>query len=61
VIFPHNVGLGAPRDPALMEEIGWVTATETAATRIFLRLRPGGVSRSADISAYRDRRPPTRA
>lgn len=30
-IFPHNVGLGAMRDPELMREIGRVTAIETAA------------------------------
>ena len=28
-IFPHNIGLGAARDPDLMREIGKVTATET--------------------------------
>ncbi|GAB1692470.1 glycoside hydrolase family 3 protein [Krasilnikovia sp. M28-CT-15] len=33
-IFPHNVGLGATRDPALVERIGRVTATEVAATGI---------------------------
>jgi beta-glucosidase len=33
-IFPHNVGLGAMRDPALIRKIGWVTAIETAATGI---------------------------
>ena len=31
-IFPHNVGLGAMRDPALIRRIGEVTALETAAT-----------------------------
>ncbi len=30
-IFPHNIGLGAMRDPALMEKIGAVTAEESAA------------------------------
>ncbi|MHA6718074.1 glycoside hydrolase family 3 protein [Sphingomonas sp. RS6] len=30
-LFPHNVGLGAMRDPALMEKIGRATAEETAA------------------------------
>lgn len=33
-IFPHNVGLGAARDPALVEAIGRATALETAATDI---------------------------
>ncbi len=28
-LFPHNIGLGAARDPALMERIGRVTAEET--------------------------------
>lgn len=31
-IFPHNVGLGAARDPDLIEEIGRVTAKEVALT-----------------------------
>jgi beta-glucosidase len=30
-LFPHNIGLGAARDPALMEKIGRITALETAA------------------------------
>ncbi|MBW4331590.1 exo 1,3/1,4-beta-D-glucan glucohydrolase [Stakelama sp. CBK3Z-3] len=30
-LFPHNIGLGAARDPELMQEIGQVTAAETAA------------------------------
>ncbi|TXC71203.1 glycoside hydrolase family 3 protein [Sphingomonas ginsenosidivorax] len=30
-LFPHNIGLGAARDPALMESIGRITAKETAA------------------------------
>jgi beta-glucosidase len=34
VIFPHNVGLGATRDPALVEEIGRITAKEVRATGI---------------------------
>jgi len=31
-LFPHNVGLGATRDPALMRRIGEVTAIETRVT-----------------------------
>ncbi|MBV8799604.1 MAG: glycoside hydrolase family 3 protein [Alphaproteobacteria bacterium] len=31
-IFPHNVGLGAMRDPALVRRIGQVTALETRVT-----------------------------
>ncbi len=34
VVFPHNVGLGATRDAALVEEIGRVTAQEIRATGI---------------------------
>jgi beta-glucosidase len=34
VLFPHNVGLGATRDPQLVEEIGRVTASEVRATGI---------------------------
>ena len=30
-LFPHNIGLGATRDPALLREIGAITARETAA------------------------------
>ena len=33
-IFPHNIGLGAANNPALMEAIGRATALETAATGI---------------------------
>src|SRR5678815_1529452 len=32
VLFPHNVGLGATRDPALVEEIGRITAREVRAS-----------------------------
>ena len=31
-LFPHNIGLGATRDPALIREIGRITATETRVT-----------------------------
>ncbi|MBF0208412.1 MAG: beta-glucosidase, partial [Oligoflexia bacterium] len=34
VIFPHNIGLGAANDPALMERIAAVTAEEVLATGI---------------------------
>lgn len=33
-IFPHNIGLGAARDPALIQRIGAVTAAEVAASGI---------------------------
>lgn len=33
-IFPHNIGLGAMRDPELIQRIGKATAAETAATGI---------------------------
>lgn len=33
-VFPHNVGLGAAHDPALIERIGRVTAEEVAATGV---------------------------
>ncbi|HVJ20914.1 MAG TPA: glycoside hydrolase family 3 N-terminal domain-containing protein, partial [Polyangiaceae bacterium] len=32
VIFPHNIGLGAGNNPALVEQIGQITALEVAAT-----------------------------
>ncbi|WP_206711319.1 glycoside hydrolase family 3 protein [Aquisalinus flavus] len=31
-LFPHNIGLGAMRDPAIMEEIGEITAREMLVT-----------------------------
>ena len=31
-VFPHNIGLGATRDPALVQEIGHITASETRAS-----------------------------
>lgn len=31
VIFPHNIGLGAARDPDLIERVAWATAREIAA------------------------------
>jgi beta-glucosidase len=34
VVFPHNVGLGATRDPKLVEEIARITALEVRATGI---------------------------
>ncbi|WP_103130077.1 glycoside hydrolase family 3 protein [Deinococcus aerius] len=33
-IFPHNIGLGATRDPALVRRIGRATALEVAATNV---------------------------
>ncbi|WP_294219087.1 glycoside hydrolase family 3 protein [uncultured Sphingomonas sp.] len=33
-LFPHNIGLGAMRDPVLIQKIGAATALETAATGI---------------------------
>lgn len=33
-IFPHNIGLGATRDPALVEEVAEVTAEETKSTGV---------------------------
>ncbi len=33
-VFPHNIGLGATRDPALVREIGQATAEEVRATGI---------------------------
>jgi len=40
VIFPHNIGLGAANDPALLEEIGRATALEMAATGIYWNYAP---------------------
>src|SRR5262245_46673217 len=33
-VFPHNVGLGATRDPALVQQIGAITAQELRATGV---------------------------
>jgi beta-glucosidase len=33
-VFPHNIGLGATRDPALVREVGQATAEEVRATGI---------------------------
>jgi beta-glucosidase len=40
VIFPHNVGLGATRDPDLLQRIGQVTAQEVAATGVHWNFGP---------------------
>ncbi|MFA5946835.1 MAG: glycoside hydrolase family 3 protein [Patescibacteria group bacterium] len=39
-IFPHNIGLGATRNPELVERIGAATAQELAATGIFWDFAP---------------------
>src|SRR5687768_14806802 len=39
-IFPHNIGLGAANDPALMEQIGRATAEEMLATGILWNFAP---------------------
>jgi beta-glucosidase len=40
VVFPHNVGLGATRDPELVERIGRATAEEMVATGIYWNFGP---------------------
>jgi beta-glucosidase len=39
-IFPHNIGLGATRDSALVERIARATALETSATGVFWNFAP---------------------
>lgn len=39
-IFPHNVGLGATRDPNLVKRIGAATALEVRATGISYAFAP---------------------
>lgn len=39
-IFPHNIGLGATRNPALVEQICRATALETIATGIYWNYTP---------------------
>lgn len=40
VIFPHNIGLGAARDPDLVRQIGRATAEEMAATGVKWNFAP---------------------
>jgi beta-glucosidase len=40
VVFPHNIGLGATRDPDLLRRIGQVTAQEVAATGVHWNFGP---------------------
>ncbi len=40
VIFPHNIGLGATRNPELVQEIGRITALEMIATGIYWNYSP---------------------
>jgi beta-glucosidase len=40
VIFPHNIGLGATRDPVLVERVARATAAEMAATNIRWNFAP---------------------
>ena len=40
VIFPHNVGLGAARNPELVEKIGRITAIEMLATGVHWAFAP---------------------
>jgi beta-glucosidase len=40
VIFPHNIGLGATRNPRLVEEVARATAVEVAATGIHWTFSP---------------------
>ncbi len=48
VIFPHNIGLGATRNPALVEKIGRITALETLAVGVHWNFAPA-VSVPQDI------------
>lgn len=40
VIFPHNIGLGATRDPELIRRIGWATAEELAVSGVHWNFAP---------------------
>lgn len=48
VIFPHNIGLGATRNPALVQKVGRITALETLATGVHWNFAPS-VSVPQDI------------
>lgn len=39
-IFPHNIGLGATRNPELVEEVARITAIETTATGVHWNFAP---------------------
>jgi beta-glucosidase len=39
-VFPHNIGLGATRDPELMERVARITAEEMVATGIYWNFGP---------------------
>lgn len=39
-VFPHNIGLGCTRNPALVEEVSRITATEVAATGMHWNFAP---------------------
>ncbi|EXC01487.1 Lysosomal beta glucosidase [Morus notabilis] len=56
-IFPHNVGLGATRDPDLVREIGAATALEVKASGIHCTYAPCvATQRHKDISVCKDPR-----
>jgi beta-glucosidase-like glycosyl hydrolase len=40
-VFPHNIGLGATRDPALVQQIGAIAAQETRASGVPWTFAPG--------------------
>jgi beta-glucosidase len=40
VVFPHNIGLGCTRDPAIVEEAARITAREVAATGMHWNFAP---------------------
>ncbi len=45
-LFPHNIGLGAAHDPALVEQAGAITAIETKSTGVPWALRALPVRRA---------------
>jgi hypothetical protein len=61
VIFPHNIGLGATRDPDLVREIARVTALEMAPPIFIgimrLSLRLARISAGAALMRYTARTP----
>src|SRR5207302_7979318 len=55
-IFPHNIGLGATRDPALIRRIGEITALEVRVTGLDWAFSPSAaVARDARWGRTRDR------
>ena len=59
-VFPHNLGMGATRDAALVEEVARITADESAGVGADSRSRPSSPSRATSAGDGPTRRSPRR-